>query len=122
MTFLLIVPFWLLIVRPQQQQRAAHRAFVAALTPGDRIEGFSGIHGTITEVGDETVQVEIAEGVVVTMAKLAVSGRVDDQGRRTPDDATGVARAGGRPRVEEPVTPAPDAPTEPSARPEGDAR
>lgn len=81
--------FWVVIIRPQQQRQREHRAMIDALAMGDRIEGFSGIHGTLVEVGETTVRVEIAPGVVVTMAKLAVAGRID---------------------VEEPVTLAPDTP------------
>jgi preprotein translocase subunit YajC len=68
--------FWVMIIRPQQQRQRAHRALVAGLEAGDRVETFSGIHGTLVEVGDATVRVEVAPGVVVTMARLAVAGRV----------------------------------------------
>ncbi len=51
---------------------------VAALVAGDRVEGFSGIHGTLTEVADHTVRMEVAPGVVITMARLAVAGKLDD--------------------------------------------
>lgn len=86
--------FWLVIIRPQQQRQREHRAMVEQLAPGDRIEGFSGIHGTIVEVDDTTVQVEIAEGVVVTMAKLAVAGTIDAEDRvhPAPDTDAGPAR------------------------------
>ncbi|MEZ5180792.1 MAG: preprotein translocase subunit YajC [Acidimicrobiales bacterium] len=76
LTIVLIVPFWALIIRPQQQRQREHRAFVETLAPGDRIESFSGIHGTVADVGDDTVQVEVAPDVVITMAKLAVSSRL----------------------------------------------
>jgi preprotein translocase subunit YajC len=69
--------FWVVIIRPQQQRQREHRAVLAALQAGDRVEGFSGIHGTLVEVGESTVEVEIAPGVVVTMAKLAVAGPID---------------------------------------------
>jgi preprotein translocase subunit YajC len=76
---LIFIPiFWLLIVRPQQQRQKAHAELVASLQAGDRVEGFSGIHGTLTEVGERTVRMEIAPGVVITMAKMAVAGRIDD--------------------------------------------
>jgi preprotein translocase subunit YajC len=51
---------------------------VAALRAGDRVEGFSGIHGTLTEVGERTVRMEVAPGVVITMARMAVASRIDD--------------------------------------------
>lgn len=77
---LIFVPtFWVLIVRPQQQRQRAHLEVVAALEPGDRVESFSGIHGTLTEVRDHTVRMEVADGVVVTMARMAVATKIDDE-------------------------------------------
>ena len=92
MTIVLIAGFWALIIRPQQQARQSHRDFVDTLAPGDPIEAFSGIRGTIAEVGDDTVGVEIAPGVVITMAKLAISARVEPPAEPTgpADDRTDV--------------------------------
>ena len=78
LTLLLIPVFWALIVRPQQKRQRVHLDLVDSLVVGDRIEAFSGIHGTIVEVGSGTVRLEVAPGVVVTMARLAVAGRVDE--------------------------------------------
>jgi preprotein translocase subunit YajC len=78
LTIALIGVFWTLMIRPQQQRQRAHRTFVETLAPGDRIEAFSGIHGTIAGLGEETVEVEVAPGVVVTMARLAIASRVDE--------------------------------------------
>lgn len=79
LTLIFIPIFWLLIIRPQQERQKAHRTLVASLVAGDRVESFSGIHGTLTEVGDQTVQIEVADGVVLTMARLAIAGRLDDE-------------------------------------------
>ncbi len=76
---LIFIPaFWMLIVRPQQQRQKAHAALLASLAVGDRVESFSGIHGTLVALGDTTVQLEVAPDVVVTMARLAVASRLDD--------------------------------------------
>jgi preprotein translocase subunit YajC len=83
LTIILIAVFWALMIRPQQQRQREHLAEVDSLVAGDRVESFSGIHGTLVEVGDQTVRMEIAEGVVVTMARLAVSKKLDEGG---PDD------------------------------------
>ena len=84
LTIILIPVFWMLIVRPQQKRQKEHVALVASLEPGDRVESFSGIHGTLVEVHDTTVRIEVAAGVVLTMARLAIASRLDDDG--TPDD------------------------------------
>jgi preprotein translocase subunit YajC len=77
LTLILIVVFWALMIRPQQQRQREHLAEVASLVAGDRVESFSGIHGTLVEVDETTVRVEIADGVVVTMARLAISKKLE---------------------------------------------
>lgn len=73
---LLVVAFFLLVVRPQRRQLAAHRALVASLEVGDEIISSGGIHGTIRAMDDEVLQLEIADGVVVRLARRAVASRV----------------------------------------------
>ena len=59
---------------------------VDALVAGDLVESFSGIQGTLVEVGDTTVRIEIAPTVVVTMARLAVSSKIDEGGHDDEDE------------------------------------
>ncbi|MGH9032467.1 MAG: preprotein translocase subunit YajC [Acidimicrobiia bacterium] len=74
---LLVVAFFLLVVRPQRRQLAAHRALVASLEVGDEIISSGGIHGTIRAIDDDDVlRLEIADGVVVRLARRAVASRV----------------------------------------------
>ena len=49
-----------------------------SLTIGDRVHTTSGLQGTITGLTDDTVDLEIAPGVVTTWMKLAVRDRVVD--------------------------------------------
>ena len=89
---LLVLAFFLLVVRPQRRQLAAHRALVASLGVGDEIISSGGIHGTIRAIDDDTLHVEIADGVVVRLARRAVATRVtppaDEPERADDDDET----------------------------------
>jgi len=71
---LLAVAFFFLIVRPQRRQMAARRALVARLEVGDDIITAGGIYGTILEMSDTSLVVEIGPGMQITMAREAVSG------------------------------------------------
>jgi preprotein translocase subunit YajC len=51
-----------------------------ALKVGDRVHTTSGLQAEITAITDDTVDLEIAPGVVTTWMKLAVRDRI------TPDD------------------------------------
>ncbi|MGN6694395.1 MAG: preprotein translocase subunit YajC [Aquihabitans sp.] len=89
-TIFLILIFWMVIIRPQLQEQRKYqreRQEVAdTLVPGERVESYSGIHGTIVSVADDTVEVEIATGVVVTMARLAISSKLDEGGHDDEED------------------------------------
>jgi len=72
---LLAVAFFILIVRPQRRQMAARRALIASLEVGDDVITAGGIYGTIREMSDTTLHIEVAPGVMLTLAREAVSAR-----------------------------------------------
>ncbi len=77
-TFLFIGIGWYLLIRPQQQRARAQQAFVAALQVGDRVISAGGIHGTITRVDDDTVDLQVAPGVELMLARPAIAKAADD--------------------------------------------
>lgn len=66
--------FYFLVLRPMNQKQKAVRDFQSALKVGDRVIMTSGIHGQITKLNDKTVKVQIADRVVVEVARAAVGG------------------------------------------------
>lgn len=87
LTFLFIGIGWYLIIRPQQERARAQRALIEALAVGDRVISAGGIHGTLVEVAEQTVRLEVADGVVLTLARPAIARRVED----LDAEATGAA-------------------------------
>jgi len=71
----LLAAFFFLIVRPQRRQMTAHRALVESLAVGDEVISTSGIIGVVRALHDETLDLEIAPGVVVALARGAVGNR-----------------------------------------------
>jgi preprotein translocase subunit YajC len=69
--------FWLLIVRPQRRQAAEQRDLIASLEPGDEIVSAGGLYGVIQSIDGDERLVEIADGLVVRMARGAVAGLVE---------------------------------------------
>jgi preprotein translocase subunit YajC len=70
---LVVVVFFFLVVRPQRRSMAAHQVFVANLELGDEVITTSGIYGTIRSLRDDTVELEIANGVTIKVARPAVA-------------------------------------------------
>jgi preprotein translocase subunit YajC len=70
-----VAAFYFLWFRPQQRQRKVLAEVLAALAPGDEVMTASGMIGRVVRVGEEIVQLEIAEGVVARFAKGAIVSR-----------------------------------------------
>ncbi len=104
---LLAVAFFILIVRPQRRQMAARRALIASLEVGDEVITAGGIYGTILEISDASLMVEVAPGVVLTVAREAVSSPVrrrlpaDTVDLRSDDDPADPMGPGDRPGAED---------------------
>ena len=63
-----------------RRQRKAMQATIdlhESLRVGDRVQTTSGLHGTITGLTDDAVDLEIAPGVVTNWTKLAIRDRVE---------------------------------------------
>ncbi len=69
---IIFVIMWLLMIRPQQKQAKKEKAFRESLKKGDRVSFGGGIYGKVHEVADHTVDIEISNGVVVTVEKSMV--------------------------------------------------
>jgi preprotein translocase subunit YajC len=69
--------FYFVLIRPQQKERKEHDALVAALQKGQKVVTRSGVHGRVSKVGESTVELEIADKVLVTVDKTSVARKGD---------------------------------------------
>lgn len=69
----MFIGFYFLIIRPAKARQVEAQATVASLAPGQEVMTTAGIYGTIRSVSDETVSLEVASGVVLTYAKVAIA-------------------------------------------------
>jgi preprotein translocase subunit YajC len=83
------VAFFLLIVLPQRRRTNAHRAVLASLDVGDEVVTIGGIIGRIVELDDDRIELEIADGVVITVARNAIAQVTAPDGPATTDQGEG---------------------------------
>ena len=69
----LVAAFLILIVRPQRRRSQAHQAFVGSLALGDEVITNGGIFGTVVALDDDAVDLQVATGVVLHIARAAIS-------------------------------------------------
>lgn len=72
---LIFVIFYFLLVRPQQKRMKEHQNLLGQLKNGDKVHTSSGIFGTVRGIDEKenTVELEIADGVVIKMIKQNIS-------------------------------------------------
>jgi len=86
--------FYFLVIRPQQKQQREREEFLKTAAKGDDVVTQGGIHGKVTAVEDELLEIEVAR-VRGEKVKLRVSlNRVDQltkagQGSKTKQDNKG---------------------------------
>jgi preprotein translocase subunit YajC len=76
---LFLAVMYLLVIRPQRRRRQEAQRTIDTLRPGVEVLTAGGLYGTIREVGDEDVQVEIAPGTVVRVARRGIAGVVSHE-------------------------------------------
>jgi len=69
----IMVIFYFLLIRPQNQRMKQHQQMVEGVRRGDTVVTSGGIVGKITRVADDELTVEIADGVRVRVVKNTLS-------------------------------------------------
>jgi preprotein translocase subunit YajC len=74
---LIVIAFaliWLLLIRPQRRRQNTQLSMQDHLSVGDEIVTAGGLYGTVSRLDEDEVAVEIADGVVVRIARRAIAG------------------------------------------------
>ncbi|MBQ1209830.1 MAG: preprotein translocase subunit YajC [Bacteroidales bacterium] len=74
MIALIFVVMYFFMIRPQNKQRKELQKFLNGLKNGDKVVTIGGINGTVKEVKEDKVVVEVDKGVCVTFLKSAIQG------------------------------------------------
>ena len=70
---LLLVVFYFLLIRPQSKRAKEQQEMLSKVAVGDEIATAGGILGKVTEVGDQFLSVDIADGVNIKLQKFQVA-------------------------------------------------
>jgi preprotein translocase subunit YajC len=70
---LLLVVFYFLLIRPQSKRAKEQREMLSKVAVGDEIATTGGMLGKVTEVGEQFLSVEIADGVTIKLQKFQVA-------------------------------------------------
>jgi preprotein translocase subunit YajC len=70
---LIFVVFYFLLIRPQAKRAKEHKAMVAALGVGDEVVTSGGILARVTEMGEQFLTVEVADGVRIKVQRHTIT-------------------------------------------------
>ena len=65
--------FYFILIRPQRNRAREHDQMISSIEKGDEVVTIGGMHGTIKRLGDDTVVLEVAEGVTITFSRSAIA-------------------------------------------------
>jgi preprotein translocase subunit YajC len=106
---LMLGVFWFAVITPQRRRQNLVKQMIDNLQPGDYIVTAGGMYGTVTDIGDDDLGLEVAPDVEVRVAKRAVGAvippeeiedvEVDDKGVPLEGDAAAQEVAAADPEL-----------------------
>lgn len=64
---------YLLIIRPQQRRQREHQQLIASLSKGDDVITVGGLHGRVVDIGDDYVDLNVYDDVLLRFEKSAIA-------------------------------------------------
>lgn len=69
---LIFVVFYFFLIRPQNKRQKEHREMVANLGVGDEVVTAGGVLGKVTEIKEQFIRVEVADGVQLRVQRHTI--------------------------------------------------
>ena len=71
---LMILVFWLFMIRPQAKKAKDQKNFINDLKKGDKVVTIAGIHGVVNKINeDNTLNLEVSPGSYLKIEKSTIS-------------------------------------------------
>ncbi|MDQ6950406.1 MAG: preprotein translocase subunit YajC [Mariprofundales bacterium] len=74
---LIMAIFYFLLIRPQQKRFKARKTMIDELKKGDKVITAGGIYGQVTDVNNDLLKVELADGVRVRIQRDTITALAD---------------------------------------------
>lgn len=90
---LLVGIFYLFLIRPQKRRVQQHQQLVQSIEEGDDVITIGGIMGTVAELDDDHMVLEVSPGTRVRFIRSAISRKVVPEAEYEDDDDDEYAEA-----------------------------
>ena len=108
---------WVLFIRPQKRRQQLQREILNQIEPGAEVLTAAGIYGTVVEAEGDEIKLEIADGVVVKVARRAIGAVIPPEAEEEEDEPEALEPGEEEPSEQEPAPAAAEA-TDGDAAPE----
>ena len=88
--------FYFIILLPMKRKQQKVQAFLDALKVGDRVITTGGIHGQVTKLGGDVIQIQIADKVRIEVSRAAIGGLQGQPAVQEPATAETILTASGK--------------------------
>lgn len=73
---LIFLVFYFFIIRPQKKKEDTRKAMISAVKKGDKVVTIGGVHGTVSQVDEASVLLQVDTNVKLRVEKNALSSVV----------------------------------------------
>ena len=80
---LILLIFYLFLIRPQQKRMRAHFDLVNTLKVGDKVVTSSGVYGKISKLNEKDIDLEIAPNVIIKVERMSIGALVNTESQPT---------------------------------------
>lgn len=70
---LIFIVFYFFIIRPQKKKEDERKKMIEAVAKGDKVVTIGGVHGTVTQVDESSILVQVDSGTKLRIEKSALS-------------------------------------------------
>lgn len=75
---LLFGVFYFMLIRPQKKRAETHRNLIESVEVGDEVVTIGGLHGRVTRVDEDDLDIEAAPGINLRFVKSAIARKVTE--------------------------------------------
>jgi len=75
----ILLMFYYIVIMPAKKRQKSHQDLVSALKEGDEIVTAGGLYGRIVKLREESVEVEVAQGVRLKFDRRAIRRKASDK-------------------------------------------
>ena len=82
---LIVGIFYVVLILPERKKQKQRKSMLEAMKKGDKVMTSSGIYGSVAQVQDEIIVLQVADGVRLRFSRAAVQTVIrDDDGGEEP--------------------------------------